>query len=403
METIKKFTLSNGLKVIHDQRKSNSVVIQVNVKVGNNYETKDNLGICHFIEHMLFEGTKKRDARRIAQEVEAMGGEINAATLNERTYYYVSVLKKYFDKGSDVLADMIQNPLFKEEHIQKEKKVVLDEIKVYNDDPNSYQFILFLENLYKKHPAKHSGLGTKETVIGLTRNKIIDFYKKYYLPNNITIVIVGDVKNVKQKIEKAFSNFEKGIIPKYISVKEPLDINKNTIIVNKEVEHSYYVFGYKTNIRSNKDSYILDIISNILGYGQSSRLFNEIRIKRGLGYSLGVINDLNKDYGYFAVFVSLNKEYVPTVREIIKNEIKLKDLNNEEIKQAKNTIEGSTLIKNENNKERADWISYWDLMGDYKEANNYFKKIKKINEQDVLKVIKRYFTGNYTETIIQEK
>lgn len=395
-------TLDNGLKVIYEYKKSNSIVIQVNVKVGSNYENKNNLGICHFIEHMLFEGTKKRDARKIASEVEAMGGEINACTMNERTIYYVSVLKKHFEKGLDVLADMIQNSLFKEDKINKEKRVVLDEIDVHHDDPNSYQFILFLKNLYKKHPAKHHGLGTKETVSKFTRKQIVDFYRKYYAPNNISIIIVGDVENSASKVEKAFRNFEKKKVLEYKKIIEPVQTKIKSVTEKRDIDHSYYVFGYKTVPRTDKKSYVLDVISHILGYGQSCRLFNEIRTKRGLGYNVGVSNDLNTDYGYFAVFVTVNKKGVPVVKKIILDEIKLNDLGEKEVEQAKEIIEGSTLIRNEGNKERAEWISYWELMGNLKDADDYFKKVKKVTKKDVLDFVKKYFTKNYTEVILEE-
>ncbi len=400
---MKEIVLDNGLKVIYEYKKSNSVVIQINVKVGSNYENKKNLGICHFIEHMLFEGTKRRGARQIALEVEGMGGEINAFTLNERTSFYVSVLNKYFDKGLEVLSDIIKNPIFREKAIEKEKKIVLDEKKIYVDDPSSYQWLLFLKNLYKKHPTRWDGFGNKETINSFNRNKLIKFHQNYYKPNNITLVVVGGVKNIFPRIKKAFSDFEGGKVLKYNSIKEPLQIKKKCVIRKRKIEHSYYVLGYKTTNRINRDSYSLDVISYILGYGQSSRLFNEMRIKRGIGYNVGILNDLNKDYGYFAGYITTSKENIGEVRKIVNEQFKLKDLKDKEIKQAKNMIEGFTLIRNENNKDRADWISYWDLMGDYKKADNYIREIKKVKREDVLKSIRNYFRDNYVEVIIKEK
>lgn len=396
-------TLRNGLKVIHDYRNSNSTVIQVNVGVGSNYETKKNLGISHFMEHMLFEGTKKRNARQIALEIESMGGEINAYTGNERTSFYVSVLNKYFDKGLDVLSDIIKNPVFREQAIEKEKKIVLDEKKVYIDDSSSYQWLLLLKHLYKKHPTRWDGFGFKETINSFTRDYVMKFYQDYYRPNNMCIVVVGGSKNIIPKIKKAFSDFEEGKVPKYKHIREPVQRKKKQILIRRSIEHAYYVLGYKTTTRNCKDSYALDIVSYILGYGQSSRLFDEIRTKRGLGYSVGVLNDLNKDYGYFASYATVDGKYIKKIREIINEQMSLRDLNSKEIKQAKSMIEGSILIKNENNKERSDWISFWDLMGDYRKADSYINYIKKVRREDILRIIRNYFTGNYVEVVIKEK
>ncbi|MFH1332062.1 MAG: pitrilysin family protein, partial [archaeon] len=152
---MKKTTLSNGITLITEKRSTKSVTIQVTVKAGSNHENEKIAGISHFIEHMLFEGTKNRTAIELANEIESIGGEINAATSTERTLYYVTVLKKYFDKAVDVLADLIQNPLFEEKAIEKERNVVLDEVNLVMDDPKRYQWVLFQRTLYKKHPARN--------------------------------------------------------------------------------------------------------------------------------------------------------------------------------------------------------------------------------------------------------
>ncbi len=400
---MKAITLSNGLKIIYEYKKSNSTVIQVNVKVGSNHETKKNLGMCHFMEHMLFEGTKRRNARQIAMEVESMGGEINAFTGNERTGFYVSVLNKHASKGLDVLNDMLRNPLFKKEALEKEKKIVMDEKMIFFDDPNTYQWLLFLKNLYKKHPTKYDGFGNSKTIGSLRREDVIEFHSNYYRPNNMTIVVVGGNKKIVPEIKKVFGDFKSGKIPKYRKVKEPLTKRKKIVSVYKDVEHSYYVLGYKTNKRTHKDCYVLDIISFILGHGQSSRLFNEMRIKRGIGYSVGVLNDLNKDYGYFASYVTTDNKNVKQVRDIINTQMSLEDLNDEEINRAKDMIEGVTLIRDENNKERSDWISYWDMIGDYKKVNSFIKNIRRVKKDDIKRVIKKYFSGNYVEAVIREK
>ncbi|MFH1211193.1 MAG: pitrilysin family protein [archaeon] len=399
---MEKTTLKNGITLITEKRSTKSVTIQVMVKAGSNYENEKIAGISHFMEHMLFEGTKNRTAIEIANEIESLGGEINAATSNERTVYYITVLKKYFNTAVEVLADMIQNPLFDEKALEKERGVVLDEVNMVVDDPKRYQWVLFQKTLYKKHPAKNPIYGTAQAIKTITRQDLLDYYEKHYKPNNIIITVVGNLKEAKEKIEQKFT-FQPKETGKREKIDEPQLERTETFVEPREILQSYMMMGYKTVPRTHEDSYIIDVIRAILGRGQSSRLFDEIRVKRGLAYSLGVVHATETDYGWLAVYVGTDKRNIETVKEIILNEVsKLKKVSSNEIKDAKKFIEGNYYLENEDNHSMADNLASWELVGDLEGAEEYVKRTKKVTKQDIKRVIEKYMK-NYVYVGIEQK
>ncbi len=399
---MKKTTLKNGLTIITEKRNTKSVTIQVTVKAGSNYENEKIAGISHFIEHMLFEGTKNRTAIQIANEIESLGGEINAMTSTEKTIYYVTILKKYFQTAVEILADLIQNPLFDEKAIEKERSVVLDEVNLVIDDPKRYQWVLLQKQLYKKHPAKNPIYGTPEAVKSITRDDIIRYYERYYKPNNIIVSVVGNVKDAEQKIEQAFT-FQPSEVQKRETVEEPEQETIETHIEKRDILHSYIVIGYKTVPRTHEDSYAIDVIRAILGRGQSSKLFDEIRIKRGLAYSLGVYHDAETDYGWIAIYYGADKKNIEEIKQIILKEVKnLSKVSSKEIKDAKKFIEGNYYLENEDNHEMADNLASWELVGDLKGADEYIKRIKKVTKQDIKRVVQKYLQ-NHVYVGIEQK
>lgn len=399
---MKKTILKNGITLIVEKRKTKSVTIQAIVRVGSNNENERIAGISHFIEHMLFEGTKNRKAIEIANEIESLGGEINAATSTEKTMYYINILKKYFDTAVNVLADMTQNPLFEEKTLEKERKVVLDEVNLTIDDPKRYQWVFFEKMLYKKHPTRNPVYGTPEAIKNITRKDMVEYYEKHYASNNIIITVVGNVKDVEEKIEKAFTLNRKDIEKREV-VEEPETEQPENYKEEREILQSYMVLGYKTVPRTHEDSYVIDVIRAVLGRGQSSKLFEEIRIKRGLAYSVGAYCDPGIDYGWIAIYAGTDKKNIDTIKDITLGEIKkLEKINSKELKDAKRFIEGSYYMGNEDNETWADTLGNWELMGELEGAEQYVKKIKKINKQDVKRVIEKYFK-NYVCVIIEQK
>lgn len=399
---MKRFILKNGLTVLLKQKPTNSVAVEVTVKVGSNDEPLRLKGISHFVEHMLFEGTKKRSAQQIASEIESIGGEINALTSSGRTSYYVVVLSKHFDRALNVLSDIIQNPLFDEEMIEKERRVVLEEINLTMDDPKIHQWILFQKALYKKHPCRYPIYGTRKSISNLRRKDFISFHSKYYIPNNVIISIVGNVdEKILKKIEGSFS-FSKKLLPGREKIVEPKQIKSLKFVERRKILQSYMVFGYRAVPRKHPDSFVFDVVKAILGRGQSSRLFQEIRTKLGLAYSVGVHYESGFDYGWIAVYVGTNKKNINKIKEIILKEIRgLKNVSDNDLKDSINFIEGDYLLSNEDNHTLADTMGVWEVAGKPGLVENYVKDIKKVRKGDVKRIVNKYFK-NFTYIVIKQ-
>lgn len=402
---MKKLRLKNKLIIILEKKLTQTITIQATVKTGSNSENKKINGISHFIEHMLFEGTKKRkNSRIISNEIESLGGELNAYTSNERTSFYVKVPKKHTGKALDIIADILQNPLFSEKTIEKERRVILKEINLHKDEPRFHQWILFTQTLFKKHPAKLPPYGTAESVKGIKRKDLLNYYTDYYTSNNTILSIVGNFnKNITQKIKNQFKNFKSKKLPKIKKIIEP---KQNKITIKKEkrkILSSYMVLGYKTVPRTNKDSYTLDVIRSILGRGQSGKIFDEIRNKRGLAYEVGVHHDPSSNYGFFAVYLNTDKQNIKKIIRLILNEFNhLKSITENDLKEAKGFLTGQHILENEDTKELADELGYWESIKDAKLLKNYIKEINKVKKTDILKAAKKYLTKNYALAIIEQ-
>ena len=250
-----KLVLPNGMTLILEKTNSNSVTLGVCVKTGSNNENDDNRGISHFLEHMIFEGTKNRTVQEIVNEIEGVGGEFNAFTDHEMTFFYARVLSKFFYRALDVISDIIKNSIFDEKSIEKERKVILEEINLRYDDPKAYQWLLFEKSLYKYHPTKYPVIGTKESLEKIKRKEIVDYFEKYYVPNNMFIVIAGNFdSNTEKKLKREFSELKPNKIEdKKIGPTEqlvstninndlilgtcwPVGTDKNRIIVGANIE-----------------------------------------------------------------------------------------------------------------------------------------------------------------------
>jgi predicted Zn-dependent peptidase len=400
---MKTITLDNGFRIIYKKQKSNSVCIEVNVKVGSNNETYDEAGISHFIEHMLFEGTKKREnSFLISNEIEKLGGDLNAATSNERTFFYSKVPNKHFGVALDVISDILLNPEFKEEFIEKEKKIVIDEINLVNDQPRYYQWVMFEKALFVNHPAKNPIYGRKEVIQSLTKEKVVGYYSKYYIPNNMTIVVVGDVDEPIDQIKKYFNGILKGKLIDKEKVVEPNQTKSTITNETKDILQAYSIIGFKTVSRNHNDSYVLDVIRAITGRGQSGKIFNEVRNKRGLAYDVGVYHSPSTDFGFFAVYANSGKEHVEEIKSIVLNELeKMKDTNDNDLNEAKTFLEGEFLLEYEENNKMADLLAFWDQIGDVNQSKEYIDQIKKVTLNDIKRVVETYF-NYYTMTVISK-
>lgn len=400
---MQKVILPNGLTIIYQKKKGQSVVLQAMVKVGSNEEAEEERGISHFLEHMLFEGTVKRPTNwEISNEIERIGGDFNAYTTNERTCYYIKVLKKYFTTAVEILADIFQNSLFKEEHIVKERNIVLKEIDMIYDEPRFYQWIVLQKNLFQKHPCRNPTYGDKTVIRNLTREKTLAYFKKHYVPKSIVISIVGDIPGWKKQIKNNFQ-LEEGVRPKKLMIKEPA---QKKIVIKKEkrkITNTYLVLGFKTVPRTHPDSLVFDVIDGILGRGQSGRMFTEIRSKRGLAYDVGTQNTSEGSFGYFAVYATINRKNIDLVKELMLKELqKLKEVNETDLQESKDFIEGDYLLELEDAQKVADRLLFWEQVQEANLMNTFIKKIKEVSLSEVKRVVEKYLK-NYTMILLEGK
>ncbi len=389
---MQKIVLANGLTVIHQHKPGNSVVVEVMVKVGSNHELPEERGISHFLEHILFEGTTKRPTNReISNEIEKIGGDFNAFTTNERTCFYVKVLKKHFHKAVEILADILQDSQFVEAHISKEKNIVLKEIDMVYDEPSYYQWILLQQNLFQKAPCKYPTYGDRKVIKNLTRENVVQYFQKHYAPNNMVVSVVGDVADWRKMITAHFRGARREV-PKIEFVEEPLAKKEQEVVEKRRnMVNTYTVLGFKTVPRSHHDTYALEVLNGILGRGQSGRMFIEIRSNHGLAYEVGTQHFADVNFGFFAVYASIDRKNKKLVKKIILEEIeKVKHCTEDDLLEAKTYVEGSYLLDLEDGQKVADQLLFWEQIGDVKMTDSFLKNVRKVTLKDIQRVIDTY-------------
>jgi len=376
--------LDNGITVIFEKRTAPVVAVASSVKFGAQYESEKIKGISHFIEHLVFKGTKKRNVKEIAEAIESKGGIINAFTGEEVTSYWNKLPSKHFNLGADVSRDLVLNPLFEKNAMERERNVILEEIKMYHDNPSTYVLELIKEMLFEK-PFGFSIAGTLKTVEGLSRKRIIDLYNSIYSTNNIIFSVVGGVS-----FEKVLDEAKK--FPKKSSdIRQIPIICKNGEIIEKRkgIDQAHEVFGFHMPLMTDKNRYGAEIFDSILGGGMSSRLFQEVREKRGLCYAIKSNLEQSKDYSYEMIYVGTTKDKIKTVKELILKEIKkMKYLKQSDLSEAKERLIGLRQI----NEEKCD-STMIDLLQEELGGNagNYYKyeeEIGKVKLSDVRELSK---------------
>ncbi|MGI6684809.1 MAG: M16 family metallopeptidase [Bacillota bacterium] len=343
--------LSNGIRVVTEEISFvHSVSIGIWVGTGSRYETEINNGISHFLEHMLFKGTHKRTAKEIAESLEMVGGQLNAFTSKEHTCFYAKVLNEHFDLATDVLADMVLNSLFRVEDIEKERNVILEEIKMYEDTPDELVHDVFAKTIWQYDPLGKSIIGSIDTVEQITRNKLISHYESFYVPENIVISVVGNIKRevVLNRMEKLFSQLS-GDKPK-IKLVTPQSSNRTSFVM-KDIEQIHLCLGVPGLASQDEDIYTLAVLNHVLGGGLSSRLFQEVREDRGLTYSIYSYHSGYSNTGLFSVYAGTSEQNAQEVVEIVLKQIasiKKQGITKEELENTKQHIKGTILLSLEN-------------------------------------------------------
>ncbi|MCO1601726.1 MULTISPECIES: M16 family metallopeptidase [Desulfosporosinus] len=389
----KKTLLPNGVRIITEEIDHvRSAALGIWVGAGSRDEREGFEGISHFIEHMFFKGTEHRSARALAESLEAVGGQLNAFTTKEYTCYYAKVLDEDLDLAIDVLSDMFFSSLFDEKEIEKEKNVVIEEIKMYEDSPDELIHDVFSEYVWNDHPLGKPILGTEESIRSLSREKIMQFLTEHYAPDNVVISVAGKIKHedVVAKLSPHFGTFNRGGRRVLEETPKGLTIEHYQ---KKDTEQMHILLGVPGLGQDDEDIYAMHIFNNILGGGLSSRLFQEIREQRGLAYSVYSYHSTYVDTGLFAVYAGTSPKNTQEVIACILEELmemKTKGISVEELVRTKAQIKGGLYLGLEAVSSRMSRLGKTELTYNrVLSPEEVVEKLEKVTQEDVLRVIGR--------------
>ncbi len=385
-----KKVLKNGMTILFEKRDLPVVSVAFAVRNGGVNEFEKEKGISHFIEHMLYKGTPTRNSKKIAEEIEWNGGEMNGFTSEEIVAYWCKMPSNKLDVALDVLSDMVKNPLFDAKELEKERKVIFEEIKMYHDNPRMHVFDEIQKSLYTGTMGINLG-GTFETMKSVDRKKMFEKFEEIYQPNNMILCVVGDA-NFDKIVKFAEENFEnkKGKI-----IEQKFDLrNEVKIEERKGIDQANLVFAYHVPLAEDKKSYVAKVLSCLMTGGFSSRLFNEIREKRNLAYAIKGGENINKKFAYNFIYVGTMKENVEKVKKLILKEFEKvsKELGEEELNKIKEQLIGQYNISMEDSQTQMINLLLYEIIGDANDFYEFEKKISSVKLKDVkdLAKIKKY-------------
>ena len=376
-----KYTLDNGLRVLLlPQKNSLSTIAQIFVNVGSKDESLKTSGISHFIEHMVFKGTKKRPTpKKLTEEIEKVGGQSNAYTGQEETSYWVKMPAKYSSLTLDIVSDIFLNPLFRREELEKERGVILQEMAMYEDQPMRVVEEKFYQLAYGNQPAGRKIIGSSKNIKNFSVQDLKKYKEKRYLPQSSVLVVAGKFNpaHIKKQIEKTFSALKKKRKPRrqktIIKQKEP-----QLSFTLKKTDQAHLILGFHSFNLYHPQRRALELLSVVLGGGMSSRLFMEIREKKGLAYYVNAHNDFSQDSGLFLVQAGVGPENLEKAVKIILQELRKivrKKISTRELRKAKERIKGGLTMGLETIQAQASFFGNQELF------HNKLKSLKEILDE----------------------
>lgn len=394
------YKLDNGQTVVVQEVKNNPIVtIDTWIKTGSIDEEDSNNGVAHFLEHLFFKGTKAHEPGEFDKILETKGAITNAATSKDFTHYYITIPSKDFDLAMDLHGDMILHPLIPRKEMEKERKVVLEEISKDLNSPTKIMQDNLNSMLYTTHPYKRKVIGRSDVIETITRDQVLSFYNKNYSPSNMVTVIIGDVdaNHAIEKTKEAF-NAEYKKQTKTIYTKEAPLTKQQKKVEYLDTESGYMVIGFRGTPIDDKDSYALDVLATILGDGRSSVLNQVLKEKKRIAFSVDAGNSTFRDDGIFYISANYEPTKCKIVQDTIFNEIEKIQKNgvtDDQLKLAKNIIERSTYYSRESITNIATEIGYtMALTNDIKFYDTYLDNIKNVSKEDVKKVAEKYLGIN---------
>jgi predicted Zn-dependent peptidase len=403
--SITRDVLTNGLRIITEpMTQVRSISIGVWLTRGSRHETAEQGGIAHFVEHMLFKGTNTRSAEDIAQAIDSIGGQLDAFTAKEYASYYIKVLDEHLPLALDVLSDLVLNPAFNADDVEREKKVILEEIKMVEDTPDDLVHEIFTQGFWEDHPLGRPILGTRETVESFTPETLRDYFRKTYTQHNLIVSAVGNLHHdrVRALVEERFGHL--ALSGGAASEAPPL-VAPKVLIRNKELEQSHVCLGTSSYPQDHPNRYASYVLNTLLGGSMSSRLFQNIREKRGLAYSVFSGMSAYRDAGAFTIYAGCANEAVSEVIDLVVEEmrgVKKAPVPAAELQRAKDHLKGSLMLSLENTASRMSHIARQEIYFDRQFGlDETLVGVERVSAADVQQVAVDLFqNGSMSATVL---
>jgi predicted Zn-dependent peptidase len=397
--------LDTGLRLITETMPHvRSVSIGVWLTRGSRHEIETRGGIAHFVEHMLFKGTDTRSAEDIAQEIDSIGGQLDAFTAKEYASYYIKVLDEHLSMAVDLLADIVMRPRFEGDDLEKEKKVILEEIKMVEDTPDDLVHELFTQHFWEGHALGRPILGSKETVESFTPAILREYFGTTYVAPNLIVAAAGNVEHaqVRELVSRAFTSLPTSAAPYDDAVPR---VVPQVLVRTKELEQSHVCLGTNSYPQNHPDRYVGYIMNTVLGGSMSSRLFQNVREKRGLAYAVFSGLSAYRDAGNLTIYAGCANEAVPEVVDVCVEELKgLKQspVPPPELRRAKDHLKGSLMLSLENTASRMSHLARQEIYFErHFGLDETLAGVERVTSEDVLRVAADLFSdGSLAATVV---
>ena len=408
--TVSRTTLPSGLRIVTEEVSTvRSVAFGIWANVGSRDESPSVAGASHFLEHLLFKGTTTRSALDISAAIDAVGGEMNAFTGKEYTCFYARVIDSDFSIAAEVICDMIKDSLVRSEDVDSERTVVLEEIAMRDDDPSDLVHDLFAETLYGDTPVGRPILGTVDSITNMSRKQVNDYYKKKYLPENLVIAVAGNINHerVVERVSKLLGEF-------LDSSAKPAALRPTTKIrakgkgeiglIYRKSEQANILLGFPSIDRSDERRFALSVLTSALGGGMSSRLFQEVREKRGLAYSVYASMQQFAGSGILSLYAGCNPDKATEVTSIFRqvlSDLITSGLSDEELERAKGQVAGSMVLGQEDTGSRMVRIGKSELVyGEIKSMDEILSNVRTVDQSAISELAEEIFTTQPTLAIV---
>jgi predicted Zn-dependent peptidase len=392
-----KLVLENGIRVVTERIPTlKSVTVGIWVNTGSRDEQPSQAGFSHFIEHMFFKGTESRSAAEISREIDALGGEMNAFTTRETTTFYVKVLDQDLHLALELLSDLFHRSRFDAKEVEREKQVVLEEIRMVQDDPEDLVQELHTGQVLGRHPLGRSILGREQTIRSLRRQDLVAYLDTHYDPAQIVIAVAGNFKqNRLDSMVARFFGKSRRLKTTHVNGRRPPEVHGGVLVRKKPLEQVHLCLGLRGVSAGHKDRYAAYALNGVLGGSVSSRLFQEVREKRGLVYSIYSFLSGYSDSGTITVYAATRPKEVDRVVDLICREIErmgAKGVTGKELERAKNQMKGSLMLSLESSHSRMSKLAKDELThGKRTSLEEMLAHIDRVNEEQVFNVGRQLF------------